>query len=152
MSFHFVLFFVCRSCLHLLFFKIYFFIVLAACGIKLTSTFFQILSSSSTQVQPGDDYEIYFSAADPRRLHIWTILRKDEGKLMVQWPASKHPPSLLFWSKYCVFEIRLPCIYNWHTGLPRLALSISFIITNIQIQIGLKAQPSLIYLELYSCK
>ena len=27
-------------------------------------------------------------------------------------------PMLLFWSKYCIFEIRLPCIYNWHTGLP----------------------------------
>ena len=48
MSFHFVLFYVCRLCLHLLFFKIYF-IFLVACGIKPTSTCFHVLSSSPTQ-------------------------------------------------------------------------------------------------------
>ena len=32
-------------------------------------------------------------------------------------------PSLLFWKKkYCIFEIRLSYIYNWHGGLPRLPL------------------------------
>ena len=53
MSFHFVLFYVCRLCLHLLFFKIYF-IFLVACGIKPTSTCFQVLSSSPTQGGAGD--------------------------------------------------------------------------------------------------
>ena len=48
MSFHFVLFPVCRLCLYLLFFKIYF-IFLEALGIKPTSTGFQVLSSSPTQ-------------------------------------------------------------------------------------------------------
>ena len=64
-----------------------------------------------------------FGAADPRRPHIWTILRKHKGQLMVQWPASKHPPRYYSGKKkYCIFEIRLSYIYNWHGGLPRLPL------------------------------
>ena len=135
MSFHFVLFYVRRLCLHLLFFEIYF-IFLVARGIKQTSACFPVLSTSTTQGGAGDRGGVckarakrparlftvlYFSdqahsltgghlgfkctgfslgitmkstfgAADPRRLHIWTILRKDKGKWTVQWPASKHPP------------------------------------------------------------
>ena len=53
MSFHFVLFYICRLCLHLLTFKIYF-IFLVARGIKPTSTGFQVLTSSPPQGGAGD--------------------------------------------------------------------------------------------------
>ena len=48
MSFHFVLFYVCRLCFYLLFF-LNIFDILVACGIKPTSTCFQVLSNSPTQ-------------------------------------------------------------------------------------------------------
>ena len=66
MSFHFVLFYVCRSCLHLLFVKIYF-IFLVACGIKLTNTFFRSYQAPRLWFSPGDDYEIYFWGRGPKK-------------------------------------------------------------------------------------
>ena len=64
MSFHFVLFYVCRLCLYLLFFKICF-IFLVARGIKPTSTCFQVLSSSPTQGGPEDRGGVYLLAGGP---------------------------------------------------------------------------------------
>ena len=64
MSFHFVLLYVCRLCLHLLFFKIYF-IFLVARGIKPTSTCFQVLSSSPTRGGPEDRGGVCLLAGGP---------------------------------------------------------------------------------------
>ena len=65
MSFHFVLFYARRSCLYLLFFKIYF-IFLVARGIKPTSTSFQVLWISPTQRgAAGDKGGVCLLAEDP---------------------------------------------------------------------------------------
>ena len=64
MSFQFGLFYVCRLCLYLLFFKIYF-LFLVGRGIKPTSTCFQVLSSSPTQGEAGDRGGVCLLAGGP---------------------------------------------------------------------------------------
>ena len=78
MSFQFGLFYVCRLCLYLLFFKVYF-LFLVARGIKPTSTCFQVLSSSPTQGGAGDRGGVCLLGGGPLDCSQSSIFRKIVG-------------------------------------------------------------------------